>query len=74
MTVSGFLEMVTRNPYLVVLRIHGSRSDQSFTLVRIPDRTKMELSVSDIRTTEPDDMKRRLMGCWMEHWWTRDFV
>ena len=74
MTVSGFLEMVSRNPYLVLLRIHGGRSDERFTIVRIPDRVKMELSASEIRAAECDAMKRRLMGCWMEHWWTREFV
>ena len=74
MTVSGFLEMLARNPYLVLLRIHGNGNNQTFTVARIPDRAKMELTVSEIESTGPTGMKRRLMGCWLEHWWTRDFV
>ena len=74
MTVSGFLDMVARNPYLVVLRIHGDETDRTFTVVRIPDRTKVELTFSEIRTAGPGDMKRKLMGGWLEHWWTRDFL
>ena len=66
--------MVARNPYLVVLRIHGDETARTFTIIRILDRTKVELTSSEIRTAGTGDMKRRLMGDWLEHWWTRDFL
>jgi len=74
MTVRGFLDLVSRNPYLVLVRVHGRDPERRFTVARLLDRTKIDLSLGEIESTSPTDMKRKLMGGWLEHWWTRDFV
>ena len=74
MTRQGFMDMIARNPYLALAKIAKFGGDVHYVVVVIPERRSRTISAAEVEKSESAAIKRVLLGCWLDHWWTKDFA